>query len=210
MLIIHSVKNRIIQSGKIFSGHCASCGKLNTSEIQIRRKYFTLFWIPVFPLKKKYTVVCTDCGRETPVTHLNVSLQLEAENIGRNAKTPAWMWTGSFLSAALVLITVFIITNHQAEIKALAKDPQAGDIYVVRNQPGYYFLKIILIDNNNIHVVSSKRVVKLKEIDEVNLNDQSAFYDKEFIVHRNVLWKMYKENRIYDIIRKKNPIATNE
>jgi hypothetical protein len=172
MFIIHAVKEKKVKEDQIYMARCANCGKYNTLFAEVIRKYFTLFWIPIFPLRKKTIIRCSDC-----------------------------MWTGTLILASFIFMVSIAISQRNAEIKSFAEKPEVGDIYVVRNNPKYYFMKITRIEKNNIYVVSSKMVVKLKEIDDINVNDPSAFYDKPFIIHKNVLWRMYEQDRVYDIIR---------
>lgn len=47
---------------------CGHCNNASRYKIFRRRKWFTLFWIPIFPFSSKYYVCCPVCnfGQEVP------------------------------------------------------------------------------------------------------------------------------------------------
>jgi hypothetical protein len=71
---------------------CSHCQKQTAHSAVVRKGKFTLFFIPIFPIGKKYVIVCNLCG-----------LRLQAvENL--QAQLEQWEKTGQFPSPQSVTI----------------------------------------------------------------------------------------------------------
>jgi len=42
--------------------NCGHCNNVVTFQILRARTWFTLFWIPIFPVSSKYFILCPICG----------------------------------------------------------------------------------------------------------------------------------------------------
>lgn len=47
---------------------CALCQKPAAQTIGVRKRWFTLFWIPVFPTSTKHLMQCALCGQVSQLT----------------------------------------------------------------------------------------------------------------------------------------------
>ena len=69
--------------GQLLYG-CSNCGKKTVHSAVVQKGWFTLFFIPLIPIGKKYVIVCNLCG-----------LRLKAVDNLRN-QLETWEKTGRF------------------------------------------------------------------------------------------------------------------
>ena len=69
---------------------CSNCGKKTAHTAVVQKGWFTLFFIPLIPIGKKYVIVCNLCG-----------LRLKAVDNLRN-QLEIWGKTGRFPDAQTV------------------------------------------------------------------------------------------------------------
>ena len=61
MFILFGTKTKV-ERGGTSSEFCPYCNRRTTASILEESKWFTLFFIPVFPYSEKYFVQCNVCG----------------------------------------------------------------------------------------------------------------------------------------------------
>ena len=47
---------------------CQNCGNPAAHRVEERSRKFTLFFVPLFRISRKYSLTCTFCARTTPIT----------------------------------------------------------------------------------------------------------------------------------------------
>ena len=60
------VTKRIV--GQAFQRTCKYCNRTEIWQLYVMRTWFTLFFIPIIPYKKKYCVGCPNCGSYIELT----------------------------------------------------------------------------------------------------------------------------------------------
>ncbi len=74
MFIIFGTRYRVKQLGQDMQA-CLRCGRETVHTTLTRQMWFTLFFIPVFPISKNSTLqVCNLCGQMTEVAQVNPAL----------------------------------------------------------------------------------------------------------------------------------------
>ena len=53
--------------GNTITYTCGHCNNINPFLVVRVRRWFTLFWIPIFPISSKYFVLCPTCKEGTRV-----------------------------------------------------------------------------------------------------------------------------------------------
>lgn len=59
------------------SYHCSHCGNSSSYWVYRKRKWFTLFWIPVFLCKTEYYIACPACKYGQMISKNESRYQLE-------------------------------------------------------------------------------------------------------------------------------------
>jgi hypothetical protein len=149
MLIVYGKRNLRIKKYADHSHPCSNC-KAFDLEIKVYKTYCHVFFIPFFPIGPKMSVLkCNSCGQQLRMD----SLQGEYEKKTRN---PFYLYSGLILIGGLILLIVNESISKQKEKKQFVQEPQAGDVYFMReeidNKPSYYFLRIASVEGDSVIV----------------------------------------------------------
>lgn len=66
MIIFGWSAKTVIQA--VINYFCLGCGTMSEHAVTQRRRWFTLFFIPVIPFHQQRQQVCYDCGTRAPYT----------------------------------------------------------------------------------------------------------------------------------------------
>jgi len=85
--------------GQAFEHICTHCNKAEIWQLCIVRTWFTLFFIPVIPYKKRYCVVCPNCESYRELTEeqfekMKHDIKLDSSNISRNSVEDSLKYVG--------------------------------------------------------------------------------------------------------------------
>ena len=61
MYIIYGFKSFVKDLLQKAARTCPVCGEVAAVKLVRRRRWFTLFWIPIFPVKSEFFHVCASC-----------------------------------------------------------------------------------------------------------------------------------------------------
>jgi hypothetical protein len=67
MILIWGTRNMLAVLATVLL-QCRSCGTPAAQRVQRLRTWFTLFFIPIFPIRNRYFLTCTYCGVDTRIT----------------------------------------------------------------------------------------------------------------------------------------------
>lgn len=60
---------------------CGHCNNVTNYRIFRRRKWFTLFWIPIFPFSSKYFIACPVCNYGQQISKDEAMEQIQVQRI---------------------------------------------------------------------------------------------------------------------------------
>ncbi|NNN22296.1 MAG: zinc-ribbon domain-containing protein [Acidimicrobiales bacterium] len=78
MLIIFGFRSKVSQI-IVMVFHCPSCNNQVANPLYRIRRYFTLFFLPVFPVSTKYTLVCTMCNSRRIISKADAEVLINSE-----------------------------------------------------------------------------------------------------------------------------------
>jgi hypothetical protein len=87
---------------------CANCGTQHTMDAHIFQKYFHFFFIPLFPIKKTGTSLCTHCKQVLRQREMPRELKRSFDKVKRQIPMPVWTWAGVALLAAFIAASAMI------------------------------------------------------------------------------------------------------
>ena len=65
MIIVYGTKNKIKNLGIVGKYECSRCNNISDLQFMSSQQWFTLFWIPIFPISKKQKFM------QCPICHQN-------------------------------------------------------------------------------------------------------------------------------------------
>ena len=68
MIIVYGTKNKIKNLGIVGKYECSRCNNISDLQFMSSQQWFTLFWIPIFPISKKQEFMqCSICHQNYQV-----------------------------------------------------------------------------------------------------------------------------------------------
>lgn len=142
---------------------CGTCGERQSHWIGLQ-KYFHIYWIPFFPLKKLVYLNCGHCKGLSEEKDLNPLLAAQAQSFKKRLKTPFWTWTGLGLVICGIAASCINEGKHKKEVQASFQSPQKNDVWVFKEKQGdpevkefpYTFAKIVDSQGETLHIQLSK------------------------------------------------------
>lgn len=183
---------------------CINCGEKN-AQIAIFSYYIHIFWIPLFPYKKKAQIVCSNCQnvQEEDDFPKASEMRKNLKQLKGVISTPKYMYAGSII--LLIAITYFTFLGIQSSRleSEYIQDPQIGDVYVLKDfeetSPyNHYLLRVYDVLDDSLYLSFNSyaydRVV-------TSLDPNDGFYDVWYSVHKNQLKEYERTGELRKVIR---------
>ena len=187
---------------------CPNCKEIGTTKIEIRSRYFHVFWIPVIPVGKTGLSSCSDCEHEIKSRKMPHDFKREYQNLKADKRPPLWQFVG----LVLILILAYLVWERMKEDdikdRGYLNSPQISDLYRYKTDShDYSTYKVKGFTTDSISMYPNRfEVEKILRADKIE--DDSCFSKEHFTIGRNEVLALYDSGIIYQIIRK-DPIKTN-
>jgi len=87
--------------------NCPVCHAENTLQLNFFQKYYRLYYIPTFPLKKTGNILCTNCSHKAYIRDCSPQIKAEFDLYKPELKKPIWTWTGTILIISLIGLLMY-------------------------------------------------------------------------------------------------------
>ncbi|OBQ52001.1 hypothetical protein JJL45_02745 [Tamlana sp. s12] len=174
-MFIYGLKPVLLKTSKTPSCPCPNCHEKGGLTINIYRRHFHIFWIPMFPVVKIGRLTCSLCNHRMKMRKAPENTKLDYQNLKAKTKGPLWQFSG--LAILVLLISAFITygklnsENYRKEKYEQYTNPKPGDVYEYVIKTGQYTtLKITKITSDSIsfapNKLESSSVFKLYKINK--------------------------------------------
>lgn len=180
---------------------CPNCNSKRTSLISIVRKHVHLFWIPMFPLKKKGIVHCLNCHSVQFAKEMPMQVKLECDELMKEARGPLWQFSGSLLLVLFIIVISSSIQKDKQREREYLASPLTGDIYMYKVRVSEYStMKVVAIADDSVYVIpNNKTVNKARKIYRIDKDEN--YIQSSFGMSKDELNFKYETNVIYSIDR---------
>jgi len=192
MFIIYGRKKARIKQFTDTQASCKSCKSFDLG-IKVYKDFYHIFFIPFFPVgAKTIEMRCKSCGEP----NRDLSLQSHYE---QQAKTPFYLFSGLILVAALIgWLFLYIEADRKEEIKFVAA-PEVGDVYGIRKEKNYYFLRLSQVKGDTVLAYHSN-LIYTGYVSKMNADDYFV-KEEEMIFTKKELKEMLERREINDVER---------
>ncbi len=149
MFILYGTTKKKIKTFTDQKTTCDLCGGFS-KEYRIYQPCFHIFWIPFFPIGRKYMVVkCSGCNAQYDTIN---------DPYLSNTRTPFFMFLGPLLILGFIIFGYFSSKAEQRRYESYINSPGIGDVYLMKTESEsgsnlYYFSKIIDIKPDSISML---------------------------------------------------------
>lgn len=198
MLIFFGTRRIRIRTFTDVSTPCPICEEYH-KQCSIYQPCFHIFWIPVFPIGRKYIITtCSKCNSQYKIVqHPELSA----------TRTPIYMFSVLILFAVIIAFSFFSAHRSSKKTAEYIQNPAVGDIYLMRDTIDgdryYYFSKIFLIENDSVFMQTSA----YNYSKYTSSMDKKDYYVEEYLypVHKDDLKKWHDKKMIRKIERTEEP-----
>jgi len=206
-MIFFGTKDKDLKFGTLKNINCPNCKETTFFHYVVKLKYFRLYLIPMFPLKKIYQVECDACEYlfESKNFSEEIKNKLNRELELTPVKNPIWTFSGLFILAILIPLIFFQSGRAEDERSLFFAKPLVGDVYFYTHskteyQTDYSTLKIKTINKDDIEFIANDTVVP-KYTAAIHINKNKYYTVKIKTLTKKELSRMFKNKEIYNIER---------
>ena len=201
-MIVYGWNSRVLKEAP-FPGHrCSNCDSENC-HIVVSSSYFHVFWIPLFPYRKKLRIVCGSCGHEEKAKNASLEVKQVAKQLKATVKTPFWMYAGSIIVAlgiSWLIIQGFMDSQRDLD---MIDSPEVNDIYYLydKDEPTeykYYLYKVVEVNGDTVGISPNDYHYNRRPF---SLEEEDGFYDAFFNIHKDDIKQLYEDDVIRDVQR---------
>lgn len=208
MFILYGNRTALIKTEVDNHEVCGTCNGVGI-DITVYRKYFHIFFLPMFPSESKDAFMhCSHCGERKWIKG-------KRELYEKATRTPFYFYTGIAICAVFAVCFLIATINAGNNANRYINNPRVGDVYTVMREndstTAYYFLKVKQVTDDSVYTFRSRYMYngiadQFDKLDyfvaSTNLGfskkDLQALYDKETIVH---IYRSYGSNTGFDRVK---------
>jgi hypothetical protein len=175
MLIFGLNKSKIATEG--IQGNCVHCRTRFSIDAVVHGRYFHLFYIPVFPVGKQVSTLCSHCKQSLEGNEAREIYGSDLQEVKRRARAPLWHY--SWLFIWLTITPFFIYFENKTKEKDLIyiTEPYDGDIYEIKTGLWSYTLyKVAESKPDSIFFYPNKyTVIKKRKLEDEKMLKPESF-----------------------------------
>lgn len=182
-MLIYGTGSKDLGEKFISNEKCPHCGEYNKIHVHGIARYFDVFWIPIFPFRKKIIAICHSCDTEIKKNEISTSLQDKIRLEKSSFRIPIYLFTGLILIGLLIGWLEYSSIKHDDFVENRIHNIQKDDVLVFKNNSKEYSFAIIdslyaesVFFRNSNYIYTQKPT--LSEYTEI-LSEKSDFYDVE-------------------------------
>lgn len=203
-MIFYGTKATNLKNGQIINIDCPNCETNSTMKYSAFGKYAHIYWIPLFPISKITVAECNSCKKTYEFKELpeSIKTKFQREKEKNPVKFPIWMFSGSFIIAALIGFAVYKSNETEKNEAEYIKKPKVGDVYSIKISDAHFTTaRVDKIDKDSVYLTDNDyETDKTTGIDEIDVSKNYTIV-KEALSKKEVQ-EAYKKEKIFAITRK--------
>lgn len=190
---------------KVLLGSCEgeTCPVCKREKLSITSwsAYLHLFSYPLFPVSKQVIANCNYCRRVYALSDLKDDLRRKAVALKQGTRLPARQFgIVPLLFLVLLLVTGIRVYDETLKFKR-AKNPEAGDTYVIETETGNYSLyRLVEVKSDTLYMqLNTFEINNRDNIDEID--KQENYSGKVVAFKKEDILELLKKGAIQDVNR---------
>ena len=201
-MIVYGWNSKVLKESPFPNHTCESCDSTN-SFVVVSASYAHIFWIPLFPYKKKLDIVCGSCGLDTKPKYVSEEVKQLAKKLKSSVRIPFYLFSGVGVIGALVIYLIINGSLVGQKMEEFLQEPQANDIYFLydKTEPTefkHYLWKAREVKGDTVYITYNGFSYN-KRPDE--LKQEDGFYNISVPMHKSALLKLYEQDELRTVQR---------
>ena len=157
-MIVYGYNTKSIGQGELRNVQCTQCQTPNP-HVEVMGSYAHIFWIPLFPFRKKAVAVCPGCQKVYEKADIPADWTSRIDEVKSGTSFPFYMFSGLGIIAVALIIGFFANMSNESKVEEYVKAPQVEDVYVMIDpdevEYKYYFAKVTEVREDTIYLAYS-------------------------------------------------------
>ncbi len=192
--------HKVLKTVPFKGQNCPNCHGTGV-HIVVVASYFYLWFIPIFPLRKKILIKCTGCQYIAEPQEISDEFEEASYQLKSKVRTPFYLYFGILV---IILLTGFCTVQQHSvsdEYIETIKHPEVNDIYTLYDEKAegegkYYLWKVVRTNRDITYVLSNGFYYTSRPI---KLAEEDGFYQEEIPLHKNELLQKLEAGEITHI-----------
>lgn len=200
-MIIYGTNNIVLKSRTSKTAVCPHCQTQGSITFTVLSSYAHIFWIPMFPYRKRGLSECSHCKQVLKLKHMPKELQKEITRIKDESVSPKWQYAGIGVVVGIIAFAVFLSERDKAEEKVLLETPIIGDVYRYKAETASYStMKVVDVVGDSVYVNLNDYVTnKMTGVHSIDIPKNYSMDVYSFA--KTQLQEMYESGELYDVDR---------
>ncbi|MFT5891869.1 MAG: hypothetical protein ACI9Y7_001976 [Dokdonia sp.] len=149
---LKTVENNIVK--------CGNCQEQGHMSFHYSSSHFHVFWIPMFPYRRKGGSSCINCGEELKPKQMPEHVKRVYKETKRGVKLPIWQFSGLALIALIIAYSFYASSQTSNLEDQYMASPRAGDVYSYKTEGAYTTLKVAEVTSDSLFVIPNEYEVE--------------------------------------------------
>jgi hypothetical protein len=200
-MIIFGSRETYIGTARLRNGTCPACGQMDVLVVNMYCEYFHLFWIPMFPFRRRALAECRNCEHAIENRYMEGDVRDDYKEAKRSNRIPLWQFSGTVLLVLIIAQSIYSAQREKNRELDYISNPMAGDVVEYKTEDKEYStFRIIQVTTDSLLVLFNDYVTTLSSgIPEIDVD--SCYGQEYYYISRKDMEQMYNEYVIYDINR---------
>ena len=202
-MIIFGLRSGSFKPVAVPAASCGYCHSTGTVHLYFARRYFHIFWIPIFPAGKTGMSECSHCKQSLRQVQMSPTLQNSYTAASRQVKTSPKYFAGLILIglfAGAATIAAFIGRSNS---EAYIQSPKAGDIYEINENGVYTLYRVQAVTADSVSLNPHEyEATSRKKFRALKRDYPDSYANEAFSLSKQSLSAMFGERRISHVNRK--------
>lgn len=201
-MIIPGWRSKLLKKEQLHYHRCPKCNEKGGLSVKINSVYFHVFYIPLFPFRKKEIVECDFCLSKLKSKEMSEGLKIEMHNVKAKVSFPLKQFVGLFVLLVCTFFIGRIWVNMDKKDKAYIVNPKEGDVYLTKLGRGVFTTyKVKAVTADSVFVWPNKqtvdKIMKLSKIDHLD-----SYSIKTIAFSRKALTEKLASGEVLSVTRK--------
>lgn len=202
-MLFFGTRSKKIKKGRLSNTTCVNCDGNTSMTYTVFVKYFHVYWVPVFPFRKKTTIECNDCYYTYEYKELpeSVKIKFDRERERNPVSFPVWMFSGLIVLTLLISWAFYQSGNADTREAGYIKNPKKGDVYFTNPEPSVYSsLRIDKVDKDSVYFTLNDTFAT-KYIRVFGINEDKNYSTKKGTYSLAKVKQLFENDSIFSIKR---------
>lgn len=202
-MIIFGIRSGSFKPAAVPAASCGYCHSTATVHLYFARRYFHIFWIPVFPVGKTGMSECTHCKQSLRQVQMSPTMQNSYNDASRKVKTSPKYFAGLIIICLFVGAATIAAFVGRSNSEAYIQSPKTGDVYEINDNGVYTLYRVQAVTADSVSLNPHEyEATSRKKFRALKRDYPESYAEEVFSLSKQSLKQMFGARQINHVSRK--------